>query len=200
MYSHECSNPEMPVHQISSVPRMSKALHNTGHEISDDDQVADADTEALDRNRRVKDDSGIGIGDLAEGEETGRATVQVPGAASLKIQSKSRGQTRPAYDEHTQHHAHVRHGMRHRQHSGADNRVHQVDHRGYPRRIAGHAVLLPVSPARGLCGGRARGRMFARLRVDGGVGRHDCSCVCCAISGCSYWRLRVACSVVRRKR
>jgi hypothetical protein len=75
----------MPVHQISSVPGMSKALHNTGHEISDDDQVADADAKALDRNRRVKDDSGVGIGDLAKGEETGRATVQVPGAASLKI-------------------------------------------------------------------------------------------------------------------
>jgi hypothetical protein len=33
-----------------------------------------------------------------------------------------------------------------------------------------------VSPARGLCGGRARGRMIAGLRVDGGVGSHGGLC------------------------
>ena len=103
----------MPVHQISSIPWMPEALHNTRHEVSDDDQVADAHTEAFDRNGGVEDDSSVGICDLAEGEETGRSAVQVPGTASLKVKPKTRGQTRPAYDQHTQHHAHVRHCMRH---------------------------------------------------------------------------------------
>jgi hypothetical protein len=40
---------------------MSKALHNTGHEISDYNQVADANSKALDSNRCIKDYSRVGI-------------------------------------------------------------------------------------------------------------------------------------------
>lgn len=90
---HECSDPKMPVHQVCSTLRMSKSLNHTRHEVANDDQITDPDTEALDRNGCVEENSRIRVSDLTEGKETSRATIQVSCAASLKVQAESRGET-----------------------------------------------------------------------------------------------------------
>lgn len=111
---------------------MSETLHHTRHEISNNDQVANAHAKALDGDRRVEYHSRVGVCDLTEGKEAGRATIQISRTASLKIEAEARGKTRPADDKHAQDHAHVGHGVRHGQDSSADNGVDQVDDGGYP--------------------------------------------------------------------
>lgn len=83
--SHKCGDPEMPVHQICRTLGMSKSLNHTGHEVANNNEITDSNTEALDRDGRIEDHSRIRVCDLAEGKETSRAAVQVSCATSLKV-------------------------------------------------------------------------------------------------------------------
>ena len=63
--SHESSHPEMSVDEESySSSIFTEAPYNTGHQVSDNDQIADSDPKAFDRNGGIKDDSCIRICDL----------------------------------------------------------------------------------------------------------------------------------------
>jgi len=87
--SHEGSNPEVSVQQIFGSRSVCEATNDTGHEITDDDKITDADTEALDSDGSVEDDGSIGVCDLAQSEETGIAAIQVPGASCLKVETEA---------------------------------------------------------------------------------------------------------------
>jgi hypothetical protein len=68
----------MAVYQeIKSRLSSNKSLDDSGHQVSDNDKVANADTETFDRNRSIEDDGGIGVGHLREGEERGVPTVEI---------------------------------------------------------------------------------------------------------------------------
>lgn len=62
---------------------MSKPLHNARHKITDNDQIADTNSKALDRDCSVKDHSRVRVCDLTERKETGSAAVEVSGATGL---------------------------------------------------------------------------------------------------------------------
>lgn len=87
--SHEGSNPEVSVQQIFSSRSVCKATNDTGHEIANNDKITDADAETLDSDGSVKDDSSVGVCDLAQSEETGIAAIQVPGASCLKVETEA---------------------------------------------------------------------------------------------------------------
>lgn len=87
--SHEGSNPEVSVQQIFGSGSVCEATNDTGHEITDDNEITDADTEALDSNGSVEDDGSVGVCDLAQSEETGIAAIQVSGASCLKVETEA---------------------------------------------------------------------------------------------------------------
>lgn len=62
-----------------------EAEYNTRHEIANDYQIADADTETFDRDSRVKQDRGIGVCDLAEREKARRASLEIARTSRLQI-------------------------------------------------------------------------------------------------------------------
>ena len=67
---HECSDPEVPVSEKGRASiTLAEAAHHTRHKVSNDDQVADADTEAFDSNGRIEDDGCSRICHLRQGEE-----------------------------------------------------------------------------------------------------------------------------------
>ena len=76
----------MPVQQeiILRFPS-NKSLNHTGHQVSDNDEVADAHAKAFDGNGSVENDSGIRVRDLREGEERGGPSFQVLRASRLEI-------------------------------------------------------------------------------------------------------------------
>lgn len=104
---HEDGHPEMPVDKIVAWRRVGKSSHDSGHQITDDDEVADAHAEALDGDCSIKDDGGVWVRDLAEGEETRGSSVEVFCAASLQVEAESGCKAGPDYDEDTQDNAHV---------------------------------------------------------------------------------------------
>lgn len=60
---HEGCDPKVSVDQIGyCIGVLIKAQHDTGHEISDNDHVGDADAKALDGDGQVEDDGGVGVG------------------------------------------------------------------------------------------------------------------------------------------
>lgn len=79
----------MSVQQIFGSRSVCKATDDTGHEIADDDEIADADTKALDSDGSVEDDGSVGVSDLAQSEETGIAAIQVSGASCLKVETEA---------------------------------------------------------------------------------------------------------------
>lgn len=81
--SHESSNPEVSVQQVFSSRSVCETADNTWHEITNDDEITDADTETLDSDSSVEDDGSIGICDLTQSEETGVSTIQVSCASCL---------------------------------------------------------------------------------------------------------------------
>lgn len=87
---HEGCNPKLSAEQELSLWTVVESSDHPRHQISDDDQVADANAEAFDGNRRIKNYSSIRIGDLTQGEEAGRASVQIPRTSRLKVQAKTR--------------------------------------------------------------------------------------------------------------
>ena len=63
--SHESSHPEMSVdEEAHSSSILTKPSDNAGHQVSDNDQIADSHPKAFDRNGGIKDDSCIRICDL----------------------------------------------------------------------------------------------------------------------------------------
>lgn len=67
---HKRSHPKMAIKQEFVDCRTTrKALNHTRHEISNDNEVADADTKAFDRDRGIENHGSIGIRDLRKGEE-----------------------------------------------------------------------------------------------------------------------------------
>ena len=62
---HECCYPELPVDQESDVLSTGcEADDDAGHQVADDDEIADCHAKALDRNRRVEQDRGIRVCEL----------------------------------------------------------------------------------------------------------------------------------------
>ena len=65
VHLHESSDPKLPVDQevrVSSTGR--KSSDHSGHEVSDDDKVADRHTEALDGDGGIEYDGEVGVCDL----------------------------------------------------------------------------------------------------------------------------------------
>lgn len=106
---HKGGDPEMAIDEVGKVLGMvGQALHDTRHQVADDDHVGDADAEALDSNGEVEDDGGVGVGELGEGEEGGGAAVEVSGASRLEVEPKGRGEGGPEDEDDTKHNTHVR--------------------------------------------------------------------------------------------
>jgi hypothetical protein len=82
---HESSDPEVSIDEILCRWRVCKAADHTRHQIANYNQVADANTEALDGNCSIEYDGSVGIGDLAQSEETGRTSIEVFGTTCLKV-------------------------------------------------------------------------------------------------------------------
>ena len=62
---HKCCDPEMSIYQEGSqIFCTGKASHNPWHQISNDDQVADTNTEAFNGDSRIKDYRGIWVCEL----------------------------------------------------------------------------------------------------------------------------------------
>ena len=62
---HKSSHPEVPIHKvIMGWVATHKALNDPRHEVTDDDEIADSDTETFDRNGRIKNYRSVGIGQL----------------------------------------------------------------------------------------------------------------------------------------
>lgn len=121
-HAHKRRNPKMPVHKVTDFSSvLIEAQDDAGHQVSDDDQVANSDSKALDRNGCIEHYRGVRVGDLRECKERGRATVDVLGAACLKVQTEARCDAGPHDDEGSEEYAHLRHGSRHGQDSGADD-------------------------------------------------------------------------------
>lgn len=167
----------MSVQQIFGGGSIGKASHHTRHQVADDDEITDAYTEALDGNGGIENDSGIGVGDLAEGKETGRAAVEISGATSLEIETKAGGEAGPDDDETAEQDAHMIEGRRHGQDAGADDGVDEVDDTAGPAGLAVLAMFFAVSRAAGHGGGAVwtGRRRVAVGGADRGVAGHDCS-------------------------
>ena len=87
--SHERCHPEMSVDEELRLGIRIEPAHDTRHEVANNDEIADANTKALYRDRRVENDSSIRVGDLTERKETGRSSVQIACASSLKVKTES---------------------------------------------------------------------------------------------------------------
>ena len=72
-----------------------ETLDHTWHQTPDDHEIADRNTETLDRNGRVEYNSGIWVCDLRESEEGRSAAVKVSRASRLKVKTEACGQACP---------------------------------------------------------------------------------------------------------
>lgn len=106
---HKGGDPKVAVDKVGKVfGVVGDALHDAGHEVADDDHVGDADAEALDGNGHVKDDGGVGVCELGEGEEGGGSAVEVSRASGLEVEAKGGRKGGPEDEDDTEHDAHVR--------------------------------------------------------------------------------------------
>lgn len=173
---HEGRDPKMPVYEEMGGRSIAKAAHDARHQVADDDEIANANAETLDGNGGVKDDGSIGVGHLAEGEEAGRAAVEISGAARLQVQAEAGGEARPEDDQDSEQDAHVGEGRGHGQHAGADDGVDEVDDAAEPAGLASVARLFAVSRAARLRRRARRARsMFAGRTSDCRVAAHALS-------------------------
>jgi len=63
--AHECGNPEMPIHQVANFAgAFVEAQHDAWHQVSNDDEVADANAKALDGDGGVEYDGEVRVSDL----------------------------------------------------------------------------------------------------------------------------------------
>lgn len=112
---HKSSDPEPPLEQISRrIPRIRhQPLHDSRHQVPNNNQIADPDTKTLDRNSRIKHHGSIRISNLTQGEETTPAAIQVTRTAGLEVETETGSQPRPADDEDAEGDAHIGHGVGH---------------------------------------------------------------------------------------
>jgi hypothetical protein len=79
---HKHSHPKVPVDKKrDSIGALVETPHNTRHEISNDDQVADPNSEAFDGNCSVEKDRCVRICDLRQGKKGGGSSFKVSGAS-----------------------------------------------------------------------------------------------------------------------
>jgi hypothetical protein len=111
---HESGDPELTVDEEGYVVCTGhKANDNAGHEIADDDEIADSHTEALDGDGGVEENRDVGVGELGEGGERDMAAVDVAGAASLQIEAEAGGHACPSDDEDAEEDTHLGEGRGH---------------------------------------------------------------------------------------
>lgn len=159
--SHEGSDPEMSVQEIVGSRSVCEAADHARHQVADNNEIADANPKALDGYSGVKNNGGVGIGDLTQSKETGRATVEISGASGLQIEAKAGRQAGPDNNDDTEEDAHVGEGRGHGQDAGTDNGVDEVDDAAEPAGVAVLAILLAVfGTAR-----HGRGAVWTRRRV-----------------------------------
>lgn len=112
---HKGGDPKVAAEEVGELGGVAgDALHDAGHQVADDDHVGDADAEALDGDGGVKDDGGVGVGDLREGEEGGGAAVEVSGASGLEVEAKGGGDAGPEDEDDAEHDAHAGEDKGHR--------------------------------------------------------------------------------------
>jgi hypothetical protein len=84
--SHESSDPELTINQeINISSTWCKALHHSGHQISNDDKIADCHSKALDGNSGIKYDGEIRVGELRKGRKRHLPAINVSCASSLEV-------------------------------------------------------------------------------------------------------------------
>lgn len=136
----------MSIHKVTDLSGVGvEAQDDAWHQIADDDQVADRDSEALDCNGCIEHYCRIRIGDLREGKERRRTTVDVLGATRLEIQTEAGCDTGPHDDKGSEEDAHLRHGSRHGKDSGTDN-CHVVNVAMLARPDESSYLCSPSSP------------------------------------------------------
>lgn len=100
--AHKPRYPKMTIDkEADSSSSLTETLNDARHEITDDDQIAHTNAEALDGYRSVEYHGCVGIGDLGKGEERGRSSLEVSCASCLKIEAKACGKAGPYDDEDT---------------------------------------------------------------------------------------------------
>lgn len=110
--------------------------HNSWHQVPNDDQIADANSEAFDGNSGVKDHRSVRIGDLRQCEERCRSSLKVLGASSLKVESKPGSKSSPQYYYSSKHNPHVRYRKGHSEYSRSNNCVEEIDNTAEPAGLA----------------------------------------------------------------
>lgn len=162
----------MSVQQIIGGRSVGKATNDTGHEITNNDEITDTNTETLDSYSSVENDGSVGVCDLAQSKEARITAIQIPRASCLKVEAEARSKAGPDDDEDAQQDAHVGQSGWHGQHAGADNGVDEVDDTADPARLAVDAILLAARTARHAGGAVGAGRRVAWRRTDGCVTGH----------------------------
>lgn len=89
IYSHEGGDPEVSVQQIFGSRSVCEATNDAGHKITNNDEITNTNTEALDSDGSVEDDGSVGVCDLAQGEEARIAAIEVSGASCLKVETEA---------------------------------------------------------------------------------------------------------------
>ena len=85
-HQHKGGHPEVSVDQKTrETVLVGEAEDNAGHQITNDDQIADTHPEALDGDGRVENDRRVRVCDLRQRKEAGRSTVQVGRATCLQV-------------------------------------------------------------------------------------------------------------------
>lgn len=171
--SHESGDPEMSVQQIVGSRSVCEASDYARHEITNNDKITNADTETLDGDCSIENDSSVRVCDLAQSEEARAATVQVSRTSCLKVKTEARSKTRPDDDEDAEHDAHVGQGRGHGQHAGTDNGIDQVDDTTDPAGLAVDTIFLATRTARHAGGAVGARRRVAGRRANRGVTGHN---------------------------
>ena len=112
----------MAINQKRSIIRtFIDSTHNTRHQISNNDEVRNTNTEALDGNSSIEEDCRTWVCDLREGEEGRGSWLQVSGAARLQVEAEGGAAGGPDNDDYTEEHAEVSHCKWHGKGSRTNN-------------------------------------------------------------------------------
>lgn len=105
---HECRDPEVSVDQEGNLTRvLIETPDDSWHQVANDDQIGDSDSEAFYGDRGIKYNGGIGVSELRERKEGRAAPIEISGAPSLKVKPERRGNPRPHYYKGSQQHPHL---------------------------------------------------------------------------------------------
>jgi CxxC motif-containing protein (DUF1111 family) len=119
---HESRNPKLTVHQKGNLPSAwRKASDNSGHQVSDDDKIADCDSEALDGNGAIEEDREVRICHLRKRREGHMPTVNVSRASRLQVQPEACRGAGPCDNKDSEEDAHLGEGRGHGEEAGSEN-------------------------------------------------------------------------------